>query len=67
MPPIVIVLLCIPLLTTALAIGLPILTALVWENKCGSVAWRLYYSLVTLAALAFVWFLNYWNLLGFRF
>ena len=66
-PPIVIVLLCIPLLTTALTIGLPILTALVWKNRCGSVAWRLYYSLVTVAALAFIWFLNYWNLLGFRF
>jgi hypothetical protein len=28
---------------------------------------RIHYSLVTLAALAFVWFLNYWNLLGFRY
>ncbi len=27
---------------------------------------RLHYSLVTLAALAFVWWLNYWNLLGYR-
>jgi len=27
---------------------------------------RAHYALVTLGALAFIWFLNYWNLLGFR-
>ncbi len=27
---------------------------------------RVHYTLVTLAALAFIWFLNYWNLLGWR-
>jgi hypothetical protein len=28
---------------------------------------RLHYTLVTVAALAFVWFLNYWNWLGWRY
>jgi hypothetical protein len=27
----------------------------------------LHYTLVTVAAVAFVWFLNFWNLLGWRF
>ncbi len=31
-----------------------------------SVAGRVHYTLVTLAALGFTWWLSYWNLLGFR-
>jgi CubicO group peptidase (beta-lactamase class C family) len=42
-------------------------TALAWKDRRGSIAGRVYYTLVTAAAVAFVWFLNFWNLLGWRF
>jgi hypothetical protein len=42
-------------------------TVLAWKDSYWSFAGRAYYTLVTVAALAFVWFLNYWNLLGWRF
>ena len=42
-------------------------SALAWKNKYWGIAARVHYTLVTLAAVAFVWFLNYWNLLGWRF
>lgn len=38
-----------------------------WKNRYWGVASRIHYSLMAVAALAFVWFLNYWNLLGFRY
>jgi len=37
-----------------------------WKKDYWGVAFRAYYMLVTVAAVAFVWFLNYWNLLGWR-
>lgn len=42
-------------------------TVLAWKNGYWGVAARTYYSLVTVAAVAFVWLLDYWNLLGWRF
>lgn len=66
-PVVVVALLCIPLLTTVLTLGLPIFTLLAWKNKYWSASKRSHYSLITLAALAFIPFLVYWNLLGFQF
>ena len=66
-PPFFIALLCIPLATTILTVALIVLTVLAWKNVYGSVMRRAYYSFITLAALGFIGFLNYWNLLGFRF
>jgi hypothetical protein len=42
-------------------------TAFAWKNRYWGTAFRTYYTLVTVAAVAFVWFLNQWNLLGWRF
>jgi hypothetical protein len=42
-------------------------TVLAWKNSYWGVAYRMYYTLATFAALAFVWFLNYWNWLGWRY
>jgi hypothetical protein len=42
-------------------------TGLAWKNRYWGIAGRGYYTLVTVAAVAFVWFLNYWNLLGWRY
>jgi hypothetical protein len=40
---------------------------LAWKDGYWSIAGRVYYSLATVAAVAFVWFLNFWNMLGWRF
>jgi len=61
-----VVLLVVPLLTAILTVGLVVFTVLAWRDDYWSVLGRLHYSLVTLVALVFIWFLNYWNLLGFR-
>lgn len=67
MSPVVIALLVIPIVITILTIGLVIFTVLGWKNKYWSLLGRLYYSLITLACIGFIFFLNYWNLLGFRY
>lgn len=65
-PVLVIILLCLPLLTTVLTVGLMIFTLLAWKNG-DWIGQRLYYSLMTLTSVAFILWLRYWNLLGFRF
>jgi CubicO group peptidase (beta-lactamase class C family) len=54
-------------LSAALTVGALVYTVLAWKNRYWGIAGRIYYTLVTVAAAAFVWFLNYWNLLGWRF
>ena len=54
-------------LSASLTIGALIYTALAWKNGYWGIAARAYYSMVTVAAVVFVWFLNYWNLLGWRY
>jgi hypothetical protein len=54
-------------LSAVLAVVALVCAALAWKNRFWGLASRLYYTLVTVAAVAFVWFLNYWNLLGWRF
>jgi CubicO group peptidase (beta-lactamase class C family) len=66
-PPLLKILLVLPLMSVVLAIGTLIVAFLAWKNKYWSGCERLHYTLIVLAALAFIWFLNYWNLLGFRF
>ncbi|PIG91828.1 serine hydrolase [Gloeocapsopsis sp. IPPAS B-1203] len=66
-PAVAIALLCIPLLTSALTLGLIVFTALAWKNQYWSFVKRSHYSLITIAALVFIPFLAYWNLLGFQF
>ena len=54
-------------LAAALTVGALVYAVLAWKNSYWGIAGRVYYTLVTVAAVAFVWFLNYWNLLGWRF
>jgi CubicO group peptidase (beta-lactamase class C family) len=65
-------------LTTKIAIGFGVLSALLtpaalvyavlaWKDRYWGIAYRMYYTLVTIAAIAFVWFLHYWNWLGWRY
>ena len=55
------------LAAAAFTILLAALTVIAWKQGFWSPIARLHYSLVALAAMAFIWFLNYWNLLGFRY
>ncbi len=66
-PAVIIVLLCIPFVTTGMTGVLPIFILLNWKSKYWSVRERFHYSLITLAAQVFIPFLVYWNLLGFQF
>jgi len=54
-------------LAAVLTAGALVYTVLAWKNRYWGIASRLYYTLGTVAAVAFVWFLNYWNLLGWRY
>jgi hypothetical protein len=42
-------------------------TVLAWKDRHWGVAYRVYYTLGMLAAVGFVWFLHYWNWLGWRY
>jgi hypothetical protein len=54
-------------LSALLTVGALVYCLLAWKDGYWSVTFRAYYTLVTIAAVAFVWFLNYWNLLGWRY
>lgn len=54
-------------LSALLTAGALVYTVLAWKDRYWGVAFRSYYTLVTVAAVAFVWFLNQWNLLGWRY
>jgi hypothetical protein len=54
-------------LGAVLTVGALTYSVLAWMNSYWGIVARVHYTLVTVAAVAFVWFLNYWNLLGWRF
>ena len=54
-------------LSAVLTVGALIYSVLAWKRSYWGIAARVHYTLVTVAAVAFVWFLNFWNLLGWRF
>jgi CubicO group peptidase (beta-lactamase class C family) len=67
-PPVIMkVALGLGVLAAALTAGALVYSVRAWTNRYWSIAGRGYYTLVTVAAVAFVWFLNYWNLLGWRY
>jgi hypothetical protein len=56
----------LPYASVALTTTMPVFAALSWRRRWWSPAARIEFSLLALACLAFVPFLVYWNLLGFR-
>jgi hypothetical protein len=54
-------------LSALLTVGALVYTLRAWKDSYWVTASRLYYTLVTIAAVAFVWFLHFWNLLGWRY
>jgi hypothetical protein len=61
------VILVIPIVTSILSVVTLALTVIAWVRGQGSFVGRLYYSLMALAAVLFVLFAVYWNMLGWRF
>ena len=57
----------IPLIAAFLALASSGFAILAWKNSYWSLLARIHYTLVTLALLAFIWWLNNWNLLGYKF
>jgi len=66
-PPLLKILLILPILSALLTIGALFFVYVGWKNKYWTVCGRVHYTLVVLASLFFLWFLAYWNLLGFHF
>jgi len=62
-----VIVLSIGLVASVLGIVSVAFVILAWKQSYWSLAGRLHYTLVTIVSLAFIWFLNNWNLLGFRF
>jgi CubicO group peptidase (beta-lactamase class C family) len=66
-PQIVEIVMGLGVLSALLTFGALIYTVLAWKDRYWGAAYRIYYSLVTVAAVGFVWFLHYWNWLGWRY
>lgn len=54
-------------LSALLTVGALVYTGLAWKNGYWGIVTRSYYTLAAVAAVAFVWFMDYWNMLGWRF
>jgi hypothetical protein len=58
--------LTLPLVGAALTLLAAVLAVKVWRESYWTRGRRLLHTAGVLAAIAFVWFLNFWNLLGYR-
>lgn len=58
--------LSIALVATILTVGMVACAGLAWQRRYWSMPGRAHYTLLTLGALGFTWFLSVWNLLGFQ-
>jgi CubicO group peptidase (beta-lactamase class C family) len=61
------VVLVFPIVAAVLGIGVLIFAFLAWKKKYWTIYGRLHYSLIFLSGLVFLWLLNFWNLLGWKF
>jgi len=59
--------LAFPILAAILTFFALIFMVSAWVKKYWTWCGRLHYTLVVLASIATLWFLNYWNLLGYKF
>ena len=61
------ILLVLPILGGVLTVAAIVYTISIWKKRGVGMAARLHYSLVTVVFIAFLWYLHYWNLLGFQY
>ena len=66
-PPLLRTAMTLPVPIAVLTLGALVFAGLAWKRRYWGLAGRIHYTLVTLAALAFVWSLYYWNLLELSF
>lgn len=66
-PPPLIALFAAAIIAAIMALASTAFTVLAWKDGYWSIAGRLHYTLVVIALLAFILWLNNWNLLGFKF
>jgi CubicO group peptidase (beta-lactamase class C family) len=64
-PPPIVAWLSLPLIAIALTVGGLALTILVWTRRYWTTFGKIHYTVVVGAALAFIVWLYYWNLIGF--
>jgi hypothetical protein len=55
---------CTPLIVVLVA-AVALCTIAAWAKRYWRLSARLHYTSVLVAGVAFIWFLNHWNLLGF--
>ena len=65
-PPLVIAWLTLPIIAIVITLGGILFTALAWTQRHWNTFGRIHYTVVTGAALAFIAWLNCWNLIGFK-
>ena len=65
--PYYVVMLSIPLLAIPLTGAMIFFTVMAWKRHYWGRRGRIHYTLCTVAAVAYIPFLHYWNLLGYRF
>jgi CubicO group peptidase (beta-lactamase class C family) len=66
-PPLLKIGLILPIVAVVLGIGVLFYMFKAWGKGYWTRCHRFHYTLVVLAALIFIWVLNFWNLLGWRF
>jgi len=66
-PPAFKILLFLPLIAIVLLLVSVVYMIMAWSKKYWSGCARLHYTLIVLACIVFVWFLNYWNMIGFKY
>jgi len=65
-PPMLKTLSVLTMLAVILTVGVLLSLLLVWGKGYWTVCGRIHYTLIFLASCAFIWFLNYWHLFGFK-
>ena len=65
-PPLLKIILAFPAIAAVLWVGVSIFTFIAWRKKYWTRCSRFHYTLILVSALVFFWFLNFWNLLGWK-
>jgi hypothetical protein len=61
------IIVALPVLLLVLSIAAGCILIRAWREKYWHKAERIFYSLVLAVSVAFLWSLNYWNLLGWKY
>ncbi len=60
-------LLCVPILSLFLNLLFLVYAVVNWMKKNGKLFSRIYYFIIAFTGILYIWFLNYWNFLGFKY